>query len=99
MKDLFDLFKRGWLVITGVLSSWTVKGISDLKQDTSIMDATEMAIDATHDLIMTTSDHTLLWYGAVGAVGALGGLLIRVLWGCLKMWFPSLQKIDPDSKK
>jgi hypothetical protein len=91
IKEFID---RTWMVFTGMFSSLGIKGFSDILSDSTIVDTankvTEKAIQ--HQLVGDMPP--LITYFWIGVLGALGGLLIKILWGCLKKWFPKLKNID-----
>lgn len=64
--------------IVGFISSVGCKGVNDLQHVTS-------GVNIPPDLVK---------YFWIGVLGALGGLLVKIIWGCLKLWFPRLSKID-----
>jgi hypothetical protein len=85
-----DFFQRFWTIITGAVSSLSFKGINDIASFPEISDTAEQVTrhalkDPQAELI------TYLW---IGMLGALGGLFIKILWGCLKRFFPKLKNID-----
>lgn len=74
-----------WMPLTGAGASISAKGITDISTTPDLM-------DATHKLIIT---HEPMWhYLVIGILGALGGLIFKILWYWLKRRFPKLQNID-----
>jgi hypothetical protein len=62
----------------GCISSIGVKGANDIQEAVA-------GINVSPDVMK---------YFIIGALGALGGLIVKILWGCLKLWIPGLRKID-----
>ncbi len=71
--------KKYYEPVVGFVSSVGVKGVNDIHQ------VTTMGVNISPDLVK---------YFWIGVLGALGGLLVKIIWGCLKLWFPRLSKID-----
>ena len=85
-----DFFQRSWTPITGAVSSISFKGITDITANPEITDtAGQVARQA-----LNNPQPELITYLWIGMLGGLGGLLIKILWGCLKRWFPKLKNID-----
>lgn len=88
-----DFIKEMWLPLTGAGSSISIKGIADITNSSAIAEASELASDAANEIIATTTDHNVFWYLLVGAAGAFGGLMVKIAWGCFKIWFPKLKNV------
>lgn len=71
--------KKYYEPVLGFISSVGFKGVNDLQYTAT------SGINISPDLVK---------YFWIGVLGALGGLLVKVVWGCLKLWFPKLGKID-----
>lgn len=92
---MIETIRKNWLPILGGSSSVSFKGIHDLTTNQTAIETAKIAQSATQDLIATGAEHGVLWYLLIGAAGAFGGLLVKLLWGCTKAAFPILKKIDP----
>jgi hypothetical protein len=95
---MFETIRRNWLPIVGGGSSVSFKGIQDIIHSPEAYETAKMAQSATNEIINQSAEHGVIWYLIIGAAGAAGGLLVKVLWGCTKFVFPVLKKIDPDKK-
>ena len=85
MKDFFiDLFRKPFLWIIGFFTSVGFEGISKMNHE---------AMQTTRE-IMAQNQEPLMRYFWIGILGVLGGLVIKILWGCMKRAFPKLKNID-----
>ncbi|WP_297095626.1 hypothetical protein [uncultured Draconibacterium sp.] len=89
MKEFLQKF---WLMIAGFFSSIFYQGVNDLHAQGT--NAQEMAVKAAEQFASASPEHTMLWYFMIGVVGAVGGLLVKIIWACLKRLFPKLKTID-----
>ena len=80
-KKEMKLLDRIWLPITGSLTSIGFKGIE-----------TSTNLEVPILQIPVVQDHSLWYYLLVGMFGALGGLMVKVIWSALKRWFPKQLK-------
>lgn len=80
-----DFISKYWTPVTGAMSSISFKGISD-------MTTSPVAEETIHQA--TSHQPALITYLWIGVLGALGGLMVKVIWGLLKHAFPSLKNID-----
>ena len=77
-----------WMPALGTFSSLGFKTISDKTLSSDI-------IDTAADIVnIANPDKTLFQYFLIGVVGAAGGLALKIIWGCIKKFFPKLKNID-----
>lgn len=78
-----SLIKKIWLPVTGSVSSLTLS-------------ATEAAANSPQILQVKSliSSNPLIDYFLIGVAGALGGLVVKVVWGLIKKTFPKIKDID-----
>ena len=81
-----------WMPVAGGSSAISFKGITDLSIQTPEI------MDATQQLIAVTTTEPLIRYFWIGVIGAIGGLLVKVIWICLKRWIPFLNKLENEKK-
>ena len=78
-----DMIKKVWLLFAGAGTSITVSASK---------------ITGNIHLFFNTADmlqnHPFLYYFLIGLAGAAGGLVIKIVWGCIKRMFPKLKNID-----
>jgi hypothetical protein len=87
MKDFFNRF---WTPIAGAISSLSFKGINDINSFPEFTDTAEQV--ARHAL--KSPQPELITYLWIGVLGGLGGLLVKIAWGCIKKIFPKLKGLD-----
>jgi len=83
-------FQRFWTPLTGALSSLSFKGIIDVAANSNDI------VSAAGQVAEEAAKHEpeLITYLYIGMLGGLGGLLIKISWGCIKRVFPKLKNID-----
>ena len=80
-----EFFSRTWLSFVGAGSTLSFKSISAQIKPGDIMEHTEIIYQT----------HSPMWeYFVIGILGALGGLIVRLLWCGVKQQFPKLKKLD-----
>jgi len=80
-----EFFSRTWLSFVGAGSTLSFKSISAQINPGDIMEHTEIIYQT----------HSPMWeYFVIGILGALGGLIVRLLWCGVKQQFPKLKKLD-----
>jgi hypothetical protein len=78
MRNLIDRF---WLPISGSVTSISFKGIENAaSMDTPLLQ------------VQLFQEHSLWYYLLIGVMGALGGLMVKIAWSCLKRSFPRYLK-------
>lgn len=53
-----------------------------------------VGVAGAKDIAEGINNPDVMVYFWIGVLGALGGLLVKLIWGCMKLWFPTLRKID-----
>ena len=81
-----------WMPIAGGSTALSFKGISNLSTQTPEI------MDASQQLIAVTTTEPLIRYFWIGVIGAIGGLLVKVLWICLKRWIPFFKNLEDEKK-
>ena len=80
-----EFFSRTWLSFVGAGSTLSFKSISAQINPGDIMEHTEIIYQT----------HSPMWeYFVIGILGALGGLIVRLLWCWIKIKYPKLKKLD-----
>ena len=88
-----EFIERYWTMIVGFFSSVSAKGINDIS--VSSKEAVQEVAQVTEVVSrFIIPPEEVLRYFVYGLVGALAGLLIRIVWGVLKRKFPLLNGID-----
>ena len=81
-----DFIQRAWTPIAGAVTSLSFKAGADISQKTpEIIDSIQQAQHQGPELIN---------YFYIGILGAIGGLLVKILWGLVKSIFPKLKILD-----
>ncbi len=81
-----------WMPVAGGSTALSFKGISELSLQTPDI------MDASQQLIAVSTADPLFRYFVIGVIGALGGLLVKVLWICATRWIPFLKDFKDDKK-
>jgi hypothetical protein len=85
-----DFIKNIWMPLVGSISSLSFKKISD-----EVIYSPDVIDTAARIAKYAESENkSLLQYFLIGVVGAAGGLVLKITWGCIKRWFPKLKNID-----
>ena len=79
-----------WMPVAGGSTALSFKGISNLSLQTPEI------IDASQQLKAVTATEPLIRYFWIGVIGAIGGLLVKVLWICLKRWIPFFKNLEDE---
>jgi len=85
-----DFIQKYWTPTAGAISSLSFKGITDITANPEITDTAEQVTQQA----LKNQQPELITYLWIGMLGGLGGLLIKILWSCLKRWFPKLKNLD-----
>lgn len=80
-----EFYRRFWTPAWGAISSLSFKGFSDISQTPEVTEITEQTVLQTP---------VFMNYFLIGILGALGGLCVKIAWGCMKKLFPKLKNID-----
>jgi hypothetical protein len=87
MKDFIKII---WMPLVGSISSLSFKKISD-----EVIYSPDVIDSAARIAKYAESENkSLMQYFLIGVVGAAGGLVLKITWGCIKRWFPKLKNID-----
>lgn len=85
-----DLIERFWTPVLGAMSSVSVKGIVDLSANPDVSETADWVARKA----VTDPQHHLITYLWIGMLGALGGLIVKVLWGLCKKRWPKLKNLE-----
>jgi hypothetical protein len=85
-----NFIQKYWTPTAGAISSLSFKGISDINTYPELADTAEQVTRQA----LKNPQPELITYLWIGMLGGLGGLLIKIIWGCIKRFFPKLNNID-----
>lgn len=83
-----QFIERSWMPFAGGGTALSFKGISELTTQTPKI------MDTTQQLIAVTTHEPMIRYFWIGVLGAVGGLLVKIIWMCIKRWVPFFKKLD-----
>ena len=86
------LLSEIWMPVAGGSTAISFKGISELSIQTPDI------LDASQELIAITTTEPLFRYFLIGVIGALGGLLVKILWLCMKNWIPFFKNSEDEKE-
>jgi len=83
-----QIIKGSWLPAAGGGTALSFKGITDISQTTPEI------LDTTQQIIAATTSEPLIRYFWIGVLGAVGGLLVKIIFYCIKRYIPFFKKLD-----
>ena len=87
---MIQIIKHFWLPVAGSGTALSFKGISEISTQTPEI------MDATQQIIAATTTEPMIRYFWIGVLGAVGGLLVKIIWMCLKRWIPFIKKLEDE---